>query len=108
MAALFFEDRVVVVTQNSVDPVAISRGVLVVHATWSGTSVACLQCWRTRTATIEMGRPWLSLMDSDHVSHGWAKRVLGRALGGGGEALWIRRGLIVHSMSGYGCRFRKI
>jgi hypothetical protein len=92
----------IVVPEDLSNLAAVDTGVLVVHASWSGSSIACLNCWGRVVANIAHRDPWLMIVDADLVAPTWATDTLGQSLTGNGEAFWIRRGTIEHRMAGYG------
>ena len=84
-----------------VDLTPIGTGVLLIHATWSAPSIASLGCWPRIVSIVDGPKPWLYIMDADSITPEWELRVLGRRIGGNGEAFWIRNRTIVARKGGY-------
>ncbi len=79
----------------------VNRGVLFVFAAWSGPAVVsyqllCHELAQTQTATISV-----LVVDIDFIDQEFSSRVFGGALGGWGEALWIKDGQPAHLDKGY-------
>jgi hypothetical protein len=73
------------------------RGVLFVHATWSGSSVLALS---RLTSVCQENRDLLYLLDTDHVPA--PLRLQLAPLHGRGETFWLDEGRIIGRINDYG------
>lgn len=84
----------------------LARAVVILHATWSAPSGACLKCLAS-IRVIYPGR-WLYVVDIDSVSPGWVESYFGTVSHGRGETFWIRDGHVIRREESYALRCQDI
>jgi hypothetical protein len=92
----------IVEKDGELDCSSLKRAVVILHATWSGPSVACLRC--LASLSVPTTEAWLYVVNIDGVSRKWIERHFGGLAHGRGETLWIRDGSVETRDEAYGLR----
>jgi hypothetical protein len=73
----------------------IRRGIVFIFAVWSGPAIIAFERFTRVLADIDTTELDLAVLDTDCLSSEAGVALWGRNVGGGGETLWIRDGVIV-------------
>lgn len=93
---------VLVQSEKALNIPALKRAVVVLHATWSGPSTACLSC--LAAAKLVPTGEWLYVVDIDAVNPSWTEKHVGCVSHGRGETFWVRDGAVTHRDENYALR----
>lgn len=92
-----------IIEQDSgLDPSALKKAIVILHAVWSGSSAACLRC--LASVSVSSHEPWLYVVNTDTVSRAWMEKHFGGISHGRGETFWIKDGHIEHRDESYALR----
>jgi hypothetical protein len=73
----------------------IRRGIIFIFAVWSGPAIVAFQRFTRVLADIDTTGVDLVVLDTDSLTAEAGRALWGRVVGGGGETLWVRDGVVV-------------
>jgi hypothetical protein len=73
----------------------IRRGIIFIFAVWSGPAIAAFHRFTRLLADIDTTGIDLVVLDADCLTAETSRTLWGRNVGGGGETLWVRDGVVV-------------
>jgi hypothetical protein len=73
----------------------IRRGIIFIFAVWSGPAIAAFHRLTQLLADIDTTGLDLVVLDTDCLTAEAGRALWGRNVGGGGETLWVRDGVVV-------------
>ena len=74
---------------------AIQRGIVFIFAIWSGPAYIAFHRFTRLLANIDTSKLELVILDIDCLSPESGAALWGRSVGGAGETVWIRNGVVV-------------
>jgi len=87
--------RYITFAERSVDISTVIRGVVFIHAVWSGPSVVAIKALCKAAESLDLTRVSFIILDIDELDTDWAQKVHGRNLGGNGETAWVLNGSVI-------------
>lgn len=74
---------------------AMQRGIVFIFAVWSGPAIIAFQRFTRVLSHIDTADLDLVVLDTDCLTPETGVALWGRNVGGGGETIWVRNGVVV-------------
>jgi len=94
-------ERIAFVDWPAFDSTKISKGVIFVHALWSGSSVESLRFFVQTISEVQALPVQFLFLDADSYSIGEFIKAFGTQPHGNGEVIWIKDGKVVNVFKGF-------